>query len=231
LPSEIPFKQAVTERGFAIVPFVITTNESESILSELNHAQLNRSRAGARHILRHPAIERLANDPRLLQLAREVLGDNAIPFRATLFDKSPASNWLVVWHQDTALPLQEKRETPGWGPWSVKEGVTYAHAPSQALEQILAIRVHLDDSTESNGPLRVLASTHTSGVLTDDELQRLGQDMDATECTVNKGGIIAMRPLIVHASSKSQAPQPRRVIHIEYAAVAEFENQLQLASA
>jgi ectoine hydroxylase-related dioxygenase (phytanoyl-CoA dioxygenase family) len=231
LPSEIPFKRAVTERGFAIVPFVISTDESESILSELNHAQLNRSRAGARHILRHPAIERLANDPRLLQLARDVLGGNAIPFRATLFAKSPDSNWLVVWHQDTALPLQEKRETPGWGPWSVKEGVNYAHAPSQALEQILAIRVHLDDSTESNGPLRVLAGTHTCGVLTDDELQRLGQNMDATECTVNQGGVIAMRPLIVHASSKSQALQPRRVIHIEYAAVAEFENQLQLASA
>jgi ectoine hydroxylase-related dioxygenase (phytanoyl-CoA dioxygenase family) len=231
LPSEIPFKQVVIERGYAIVPFVISSNESESILAKLSQARLKRSRAGARHILHQPAVEGLANDSRLLQLAREVLGGHAIPFRATLFDKSPDSNWLVVWHQDTALPLQRKRETPGWGPWSVKEGVNYAHAPSQALDQILAIRVHLDDSTESNGPLRVLAGTHTRGVLTDEELQRLGQYMDATECTVNKGGIIAMRPLIVHASSKSQAPQPRRVIHIEYAAVAMFENQLQLASA
>jgi hypothetical protein len=45
--------------------------------------------------------------------------------RATLFDKSPTANWLVVWHQDTALPVQERREAPGWGPWSVKDGVIY----------------------------------------------------------------------------------------------------------
>ena len=74
--------------------------------------------------------------------------------RATLFDKSPDSNWLVVWHQDTALPLVERKDLPGWGPWSTKEGVLYAHAPSQALSQVLALRVHLDDSTSVNGPLR-----------------------------------------------------------------------------
>ena len=30
----------------------------------------------------------------------------AQPFRATLFDKSASANWLVVWHQDTALPMR-----------------------------------------------------------------------------------------------------------------------------
>ena len=141
------------------------------------------------------------------------------------------SNWLVVWHQDTALPLREKRETPGWGPWSIKDSVTYAHAPSNALEKVLALRVHLDDSTESNGPLRVLPGTHTRNVMTDEEIQNLGDKTDAVECTVCKGGILAMRPLIVHASSKSQSSNPRRVIHIEYAGVSEFENQLRLACA
>ena len=76
-------------------------------------------------------------------IARETLGGEAFPFRATLFDKSPIANWLVVWHQDTALPLQERREAPGWGPWSVKDGVIYAHAPESALSQVLALRLHL----------------------------------------------------------------------------------------
>jgi ectoine hydroxylase-related dioxygenase (phytanoyl-CoA dioxygenase family) len=231
LPLEIPFAQSVIESGFAIVPSVLSLDESHAILSELNHAKLDRSRAGARHILRQPFVEKLANDPRVLGLAREVLGKRAFPFRATLFDKSPDSNWLVVWHQDTALPLQEKRETPGWGPWSVKERVIYAHAPSSALAQILALRFHLDDSTELNGPLRVIPKTHTRGVLSDNELSKLGEELESAECTVCRGGIVAMRPLIVHASSKSQSANPRRVIHIEYAAGTEFENQLSLARA
>ena len=221
----------MSERGFAIVPDVIASNEAEEALHELSATQLNRSRAGARHILRQPCVERLANDPRVLNLAREILGDYAKPFRATLFDKSANSNWLVVWHQDTALPLREKREVACWGPWSVKDGIVYAHAPATALEQVLALRIHLDDSTESNGPLRVLPGTHTRGVLTDAELQGLDSEIDSVSCTMKKGGVVAMRPLIAHASSKSQSLEPRRVLHIEYAAISEFENQLRLATA
>ena len=210
---------------------VISVEEADCVLAELNGAELNRSRAGARHTLNQPCVQRVARDARVLRFAQEVLGKGALPFRATLFDKSANSNWLVVWHQDTALPLREKRETLGWGPWSVKEGVRYAHAPTLALEQILALRMHLDDSTEENGPLRVLPGTHTSGVLTDMELQDLDSRINSIECTVSKGGVVAMRPLITHASSKSQSAHPRRVLHIEYTACSEFENQLRLATA
>jgi ectoine hydroxylase-related dioxygenase (phytanoyl-CoA dioxygenase family) len=231
LLTETSFKNSVNQLGFAIAPEVIAPREADLILCELESAELNRSRAGARHILGLLAVERLAKDKRVLSLAQDVLGPNTLPFRATLFDKSPGSNWLVVWHQDTALPLREKRETAGWGPWSVKEGVTYAHAPSSALEQVLALRIHLDDSTDANGPLRVLPGTHTRGVFTDAELQELDSKIAAIACTVDKGGVVAMRPLIAHASSKSQSQVPRRVLHIEYAAISEFENGLRLATA
>lgn len=221
----------MNQLGFAIAPGVIAPSEADAILRELDAAQLNRSRAGARHILRQAAVKRVATDKRVLSLAQDVLGTKALPFRATLFDKSPNSNWLVVWHQDTALPLLERRETPGWGPWSVKEGVTYAHAPANALEQVLALRIHLDDSTELNGPLRVLPATHMRGVFTDAELQELDSRIAAIACLADKGGVVAMRPLIAHASSKSQSPLPRRVLHLEYAAISEFENELHLATA
>src|SRR5713101_4352038 len=118
-----------------------------------------------RHAMRHPAVAALAQDRRLLDVARGVLGWEAFPCRATLFDKSPHANWLVVWHQDTALPLRKRRNEPGWGPWSVKENVIYAHAPASALSRVVAVRVHLDDSTAHNGSLRVLPGTHMLGVL------------------------------------------------------------------
>jgi ectoine hydroxylase-related dioxygenase (phytanoyl-CoA dioxygenase family) len=167
----------------------------------------------------------------LTEIARQVLGPEAHPFRATLFDKSPASNWLVVWHQDTALPLRERRELAGWGPWSVKDGVVYAHAPAVALEQVLALRVHLDDSSDNNGPLRVLPGTHTMGVLTDDSIERLATEINAVDCLATAGGVVAMRPLIVHASSKSLMEMPRRVLHIEYAARMAIADSLELAVA
>jgi len=142
-----------------------------------------------------PALASIARDPRLQQLARAVLGPLAIPYRATLFAKSADSNWLVVWHQDIALPLRQREDRPVWGPWSIKEGILYAHAPEQALSQVVALRLHLDDSTEENGPLRVLPDTHKRGVLTDDAIHELAWKIRPLECTVPRGGVLIMRPL------------------------------------
>jgi ectoine hydroxylase-related dioxygenase (phytanoyl-CoA dioxygenase family) len=113
----------------------------------------------------------------------------------------------------------------------MKEGVTYAHAPRAALEQVLALRVHLDDSTATNGPLRVIPETHRDGVFTDSEVQERSSQSKSVECTVAAGGVIAMHPLIIHASSKSATEQPRRVLHIEYSSQLELSNRLRLAIA
>jgi ectoine hydroxylase-related dioxygenase (phytanoyl-CoA dioxygenase family) len=120
-------------------------------------------------LLTIPLVKHLATDRRLLAIASEILAGEALPIQATLFDKSQDANWLVVWHQDTALPVRERHDLPGWGPWSVKAGVIYAHAPADVLNKVVALRVHLNDSTAHNGCLRVLPATHKHGVLSDDD--------------------------------------------------------------
>jgi ectoine hydroxylase-related dioxygenase (phytanoyl-CoA dioxygenase family) len=225
----LDFQKLIQEQGFAIIPNVLGPMDVDALLAEVKRAELPRSKAGIRHALKLPAVAKIASSTPLLGIAQEALGSDTFPFRATLFDKSPTANWLVVWHQDTALPLRERRETPGWGPWSIKDGVNYAHAPATALSQVLALRVHLDDSTAENGPLRVLPGTHTLGVLSDDTLHDLSTRIAALDCTVLVGGVLAMSPLIVHASSKSQSEIPRRVLHIEYAASARIGDQLALS--
>lgn len=221
----------VEERGFAILPEALLRQEVEQLLDELDQCPLRRSKAGIRHALRHPAVAALAQGSRLLHIAQEILGAEAQPFRATLFDKSPQANWLVVWHQDTALPLRERRDTPGWGPWSVKDGVAYAHAPASALRRVAALRIHLDDSSADNGPLRVLPGTHTQGVLSDDAIQELAAQNQPLDCLVPQGGVLVMKPLLVHASSKSQTEMPRRVLHIEYSETKTVGTNLELAVA
>ncbi len=221
----------IEEQGFAAIDDLFASSDVENVLEELGRAPVPRSRAGLRHALRHPAIAALARNSQLLGIAQEILGREALPFRATLFDKSPASNWLVVWHQDTALPLRDRREVPGWGPWSVKEGVIYAHAPASALCDVLALRIHLDDSTEHNGPLRVLPGSHKNGVLSDDSIHELAARVPAVNCIISKRGILAMRPLLIHSSSKSRAESARRVIHIEYAGSMNVAEGLELAMA
>ena len=224
--------KTVLDHGFALVPGAISIDLIGNLSTELTEgSSLRRGRAGVRHAMKMPSVAALANGPKLLGIAKDILGGKAVPFRATLFDKSAEANWLVAWHQDTALPLRERKDTPGWGPWSLKEGVVYAHAPADALARVVALRVHLNDSGAANGPLRVLPGTHHAGVLTDEEIRALGHEVPAVDCLVTKGGVLAMRPLLVHASLKSQTEMARRVLHIEYATSTTFAGGLELATA
>jgi ectoine hydroxylase-related dioxygenase (phytanoyl-CoA dioxygenase family) len=225
------WKDAIERQGFYIFPPLFSAEELRLVGDAFSGASVKRSRAGVRHALQLEAVAKVARNPRLMKIARAVLGSGAVPFHATLFEKTPATNWLVVWHQDTALPLANRNERVGWGPWSVKEGVTYAHAPASALSNVLALRLHLDHSTAENGPLRVLPGTHNLGVLPDDAIHALSHQIAPVDCVTEAGGILAMRPLIVHASSKSLHDAPRRVLHIEYAASLKIDYGLELAVA
>jgi hypothetical protein len=209
-----------SDPGFSIHDRVFSRHLMLDVLAALDDANLIRTRPGARHVLAVPAVRSLADHPALLEIAREYVGLQALPFRATLFDKSAVSNWLVTWHQDTALPMKSRTETPGWGPWSIKGGVLHAIARAAALERLVALRVHLDDSGADNGPLRVLPHTHTSGILRHEEIEKLALTVAPVDCLTDAGGVVGMRPLAVHASSKALTDRPRRVLHSEFAPAA-----------
>jgi ectoine hydroxylase-related dioxygenase (phytanoyl-CoA dioxygenase family) len=89
----------------------------------------------------------------------------------------------------------------------------------------------LDDSTADNGPLRIVAESHSHGVLSDEEVLRRARDASPMECLVSRGGVLAMRPLLIHASLKAREPRPRRILHLEYASSLDLTPGLRLAVA
>jgi ectoine hydroxylase-related dioxygenase (phytanoyl-CoA dioxygenase family) len=205
----------IDQAGYRVEPEVLSPIECDALLRAI--ATPSRSRAGARHLMSNSYVAEAAHDPRLLRLASEALNCPPIPFRATLFEKSGDKNWLIAWHQDTALPLESQFDAPSWGPWSRKAGIAYAHAPAWALSRVIALRLHLDPSTSENGPLRMIPGSHSAGLLTDPEVAQIARSTASVECPVPRGGVLAMRPLLIHASSKARGADPRRVLHIEYA--------------
>src|SRR5262245_40750483 len=163
-PKKVHGVDFIDRSGFWIEDNIFSDAECDDLIETAQLGMQGRSRAGASHLMAFPAIEAAAKDERLLRIARRALGDGAVPFRATLFDKSAMANWLVVWHQDTALPLESRNNSTEWGPWSLKAGVIYAHAPAWALSRVIALRISLDASTSENGPLRVIPGQHLAGV-------------------------------------------------------------------
>jgi ectoine hydroxylase-related dioxygenase (phytanoyl-CoA dioxygenase family) len=158
-------------------------------------------------------------DQRMNALATELLGRPACAVRAIVFDKTPASNWAVGWHQDLAIPVRQRHDLPRYRGWSRKQGVWHVQPPESVLEDMLTLRLHLDDCGGANGPLKVLPGSHRLGRVEATRIAALVGEGDSVECTASAGDVLAMRPLLLHASGKAVLPGRRRVLHVEYSAV------------
>ena len=230
---------AIEHDGFALTPALFCVGVVDALIRVLDdhtatHAVISRRGAGyaQRNILAIDAIREFADSREMRELIEPVLGPAAIPVRGILFDKVPQANWHVGWHQDCAIAVKEKCDTPqlremGFGPWSVKAGVVHVEPSTHVLENMLTLRVHLDDCDEHNGPLRVIAGSHRHGKLSVEAIRQFVAQSEAVTCCLPRGGVLAMRPLLLHSSSPAKhepvasgPPRPthRRVVHIEYAA-------------
>lgn len=200
--------------GFALFPAVLEKQAVEKLLALLGPV----NGAGRRGLLAVPEVSALAWSPRVLNLVRPHLPQEPLPVRTLYFDKSPEANWLVPWHQDLTLAVRERVDVPGFGPWSAKEGVPHVQPPVGLLERMLAVRVHLDDAGTDNGALRVLPGTHRLGRLSAERIQELRATVPEQTCVARAGDALLMRPLLLHASARSESGRHRRVLHFEYAA-------------
>jgi ectoine hydroxylase-related dioxygenase (phytanoyl-CoA dioxygenase family) len=177
---------------------------------------IGNTRHAQRNLLAIPAVRDLAVSEPVKQLIATLLGERCFAVRGILFNKTPDSNWKVVWHQDRTIAVRERKDTSHFGPWSMKAGVPHVQPPASVMAKMLAIRLHLDESHSDNGPLRVIPGSHKAGCLTAEEIETW-RELPSVTCTVPRGGAILMRPLLVHASSSCSRPELRRVVHLEFA--------------
>lgn len=213
----LSFQQSIAAVGWAVTEPVVDA-EVIAELRECVRPLAQSGRGGARNLLDEPRIASLAASPALRQFARAVLGEACFAVRALFFDKTPDANWKVVWHQDLTVATQHRSDVPDYGPWTEKAGVPHVQPPTEILEQMLAVRLHLDPCTGDNGPVRVISGTHQLGRLSADTIDLIRAEQAESVCLASEGAVLAFRPLILHASSPALQPAHRRVIHIEYAA-------------
>ena len=205
--------QHFNEFGFAIIPRVIRASEIEILEEALGPL----AGPGRRNLLSEEVVAELMSSQGIRELISSHAGKALRPVRAVYFDKTPSANWAVGWHQDQMIAVRERFDVPGFGPWTIKKGTPHVQPPVAILEEMLAIRIHLDDCDELNGPLKVLPRTHALGRLESTQIETLSQQIEPVACCCAAGGAILMRPLLVHASNRATRPAHRRVLHIEYA--------------
>jgi ectoine hydroxylase-related dioxygenase (phytanoyl-CoA dioxygenase family) len=204
--------------GFVVIPAVLSEVEVQALYDAVSTVSLSSDgvmRSMERYAIRRvmqqvPGINQRIWNARLTAIVRELLGPDAFITKSIWFEKPQGGNWFVGWHQDISISVSHRAEVPGYSRWTAKHGMTAVVPPVAVLERTLTVRIHLDDADGSNGAVRVLPGSHRSGILSaqvDDE--------QAVTCAVPRGGVMLMRPLLFHASSRSLTDRPRRVLHIE----------------
>jgi ectoine hydroxylase-related dioxygenase (phytanoyl-CoA dioxygenase family) len=151
-------------------------------------------------------------------VAATVLGGGARPVRAILFNKSPERNWSLGWHQDRTICVKEKRDAPGFGPWTVKSGMVHVAPPFDLLTRMVTLRVHLDHVPRTNAPLLIAPGSHTYGRIAEGAVDEVVGQCGTATCTANAGDIWLYCTPILHASPAATAPTRRRVLQVDYAA-------------
>jgi hypothetical protein len=201
------------EDGVAVFRAVLSEPECRAIDQELSRTPMEG--AGSRNLLESHWCSVIATRLQGSESLAPILS-GCVAVQCTFFDKTPAVNWLVPTHQDLSIPVAHQVEHPELKGWSHKEGDIYVQPPAVVLDSLVAIRLHLDDSTPENGPLRVVPGSHRLGRLSSTALSATRKERGEVECLVTRGGVVAMKPLLLHASSKSLSSRPRRVLHFLY---------------
>lgn len=205
-------------RGYAVLNNVIALRDVRKLKKELNKKldlknQPNKNFERALFV-KHPDLVNLLLSP-IIQKIVMAIDKDAFVCKAIYLNKTTEANWYVTWHQDTTINVIDKIETDGYHAWTQKDGVVSVCPPTDINKAIFTLRIHLDDADAGNGALEVIPGSYNK-VLTDEEKNTIITYTKSTMVEVNEGGVMLMKPLLLHRSSKATNQRHRRVVHIEF---------------
>jgi ectoine hydroxylase-related dioxygenase (phytanoyl-CoA dioxygenase family) len=220
--QHLSFFESLSKNGFAILENIFSQEEINKIIELIEQIDTNKPTFrktndlfAIRQFLKEiPKITELIFNNKFRQLIESILGNKAFLVKSIYFDKPEQSNWFVAYHQDLTISVNQKTMLEGYGPWTVKQDQFAVQPPLEILQNSYTFRIHLDDTDEKNGALKVLPGSHAKGICRPETIDwSQGKEVF---CPVKEGGVMIMRPLLLHASNKTTNHHKRRVIHLEF---------------
>jgi ectoine hydroxylase-related dioxygenase (phytanoyl-CoA dioxygenase family) len=229
--------QGYTDQGFLFLPERFTTQEIDIIRAELptvfaedsarrvleKNSKLVRSVYGSHST--NQIMDILSRHPGLVEPARQVLGSDVYIHQFKINAKAAFEGDVWQWHQDYIF-------------WLKEDGM-----PSN---RVVNAMVFLDDVNEFNGPLLIIPSSHTHGVIDVSARRTAGAsyndspswisnltadlkyslDRDTLVDLVNRNGIVAPKGRrgsvlffngnVVHGSAPNMSPFDRTILIVTY---------------
>ena len=205
------------DAGYEMINDFLSDDQLTSIHREIAAVKFPAKAGGIRNAeKKFSSVRDLAHSEQLHAQAKKYTSGTPSLVRAILFNKTAENNWLVTWHQDRTVAVSERFEKHEWTLWSIKDGVHHVQPPVDVLDQMVTFRIHLDDTSQQNGCLRVLPGSHQFGILKQGTIRDYVVNQPFVICEAQAGAALVMRPHILHSSGKALQPSQRRVLHLEY---------------
>jgi ectoine hydroxylase-related dioxygenase (phytanoyl-CoA dioxygenase family) len=215
-------KEKILAEGFAIADEIFTQQEIDQLLSVVSNTDTTKTTFRKTHDLfairqflkEIPAAVSIIFNDKLRLVISKVFGNDFFAVKSIYFDKPEQSNWFVSYHQDLTISVENRYEAEGFSLWTVKQNQFAVQPPLNILLNNFTIRIHLDDTDEQNGALRIIPKSHLKGIVRPDVFEKNTES--EIICSVKKGGIMIMKPLLLHASNRTTNNKKRRVVHVEF---------------
>lgn len=215
-------KEEIENEGFAVINNVFTEQEIDNLLSAISQVDTTRSNfrktndlfAIRQFFKEIPEVVRFVFTDKFTRIISDVFGEDFFIVKSIYFDKPEASNWFVSYHQDLTISVNKKKEVNGFSSWTSKQNQFAVQPPLNILQDNFTIRIHLDKTDENNGALKVIPSSHVKSIYRPETIDWSKEK--ETVCCVDKGGVMLMKPLLLHSSGRTTNGNRRRVIHIEF---------------
>ena len=151
------------EQGFHVVNNVYNKDEISTISNFINNLdtsnpifrKTNDLFAIRQFIKEFPEIKKLLFNERLKEIIKNIGGEDYFIVKSIYFDKPEKSNWFVSYHQDLTISVDKKIEDENFSNWTNKHNQFAVQPPKEILENIVTVRIHLDNTNEDNGALKI----------------------------------------------------------------------------
>jgi len=215
-------KTELEENGYSVISNVYSDQEILQIVecikntsSDNDEVMKTKDVFAIRQLLKYiPELSKILYNQNLIALLSDLSQSEYFLTKAIYFDKPSTSNWFVAYHQDLSISVDNKVDVKNYTNWTFKKGQYGVQPPLKILEDTITIRIHLDNTNKENGALKVIPKSHLDGIVrVDSKNWNLKNEYI---CEVEKGGVMLMKPLTLHASDRTTNGKQRRVIHLEF---------------
>ncbi|RYD98476.1 MAG: phytanoyl-CoA dioxygenase [Sphingobacteriales bacterium] len=215
-------KTEVKQNGFTIINGLYSDKETAAMIAAITRAdpakdtfRKSSDLFAIRQLFKEiPELIPVVLNTQLKKLIHEIFGPDHFIVKSIYFDKPEQSNWYVAYHQDLTIAVDLKISLENFGPWTAKHNQYAVQPPVALLERNFTVRIHLDDTDADNGALRIIEGSHLKKICRPETINLAAER--ETVCPVKKGGIMIMKPLLLHRSGRSTNGKRPRVIHIEF---------------